>query len=150
PYNFNGLVRHYFLRQAPNVADIQVNFLPKGERSRQSHEIASSLRKPLNKIAALYGANIKIAEVPPGPPVLETLVAEVYGPNYEKQIEIAKKIESIFQNTDGVVDVDSYVEERSAGYHFVIDQSKASIMGVNAHDVAETMQLALTPRTIGL
>lgn len=150
PYNFNGLVRHYFLRQAPNVADIQVNFLPKSERSRQSHEIASSLREPLDKIAAVYGANIKIAEVPPGPPVLETLVAEIYGPNYQKQIEIAKKVEAIFQKTDGVVDVDSYVEERSAGYRFVIDQQKASMMGVSARDVVETMQLALTPRTIGL
>ena len=150
PYNFNGLVRHYFLRQAPNVADIQVNFLSKGERSRQSHQIASSLREPLNRIAALYGANIKIAEVPPGPPVLETLVAEVYGPNYQKQTEIAKKIESIFQNTDGVVDVDSYIEERSTGYRLVIDQQKASMMGVNARDIAETMQLALTPRTVGL
>jgi multidrug efflux pump subunit AcrB len=150
PYNFNGLVRHYFLRQAPNVADIQVNFVPKGERSRQSHQIASSLREPLNRIAALYGANIKIAEVPPGPPVLETLVAEVYGPDYKKQTEIAKNVASIFQNTDGVVDVDSYIEERSAGYRLVIDQQKASMMGVNARDIAETMQLALTPRTVGL
>jgi len=150
PYNFNGLVRHYFLRQAPNVADIQVNFLSKAERSRQSHEIASSLREPLNKVAELYGANIKIAEVPPGPPVLETLVAEVYGPDYQRQIQIAKKIESIFRQTDGVVDVDSYIEEQSPGYRLVIDQQKASMMGVNAKDIADTMQLALTPRTVGL
>jgi len=150
PYNFNGLVRHYFLRQAPNVADIQVNFLSKRERSRQSHAIASSLREPLNKVAALYGANIKIAEVPPGPPVLETLVAEVYGPDYQRQTQIAKKIETIFRQTDGVVDVDSYIEEQSPGYRFVIDQQKASMIGVNARDIADTMQLALTPRTIGL
>lgn len=150
PYSFNGLVRHYFLRQAPNVADIQVNFLSKGDRSRQSHEIGSSLREPLNKIAALYGANIKIAEVPPGPPVLETLVAEIYGPDYKKQIQVAKRIESIFRRTDGVVDVDSYIEENSPGYRLVIDQQKASMMGVNARDIADTIQLALSPRTIGL
>jgi multidrug efflux pump subunit AcrB len=150
PYNFNGLVRHYYLRQGPNVADIQVNFLSKGDRDRQSHAIASSLRAPLHKIASLYNANIKIAEVPPGPPVLQTLVAEVYGPNYEKQTVIARKIESIFQQTDGVVDVDSYIEQQSPGYRLVIDKQKAAMMGVNARDIAETMQLALTPRTIGL
>jgi multidrug efflux pump subunit AcrB len=150
PYNFNGLVRHYFLRHAANVADIQVNFLPKGERSKQSHQIASSLRGPLQKIAARYNANIKIAEVPPGPPVLETLVAEIYGPDYQKQIQIGKKIENIFQKADGVVDVDSYIEEQSPGYRFVIDQQKASMLGVNAREVADTLQLALTPRTVGL
>lgn len=150
PYNFNGLVRHYFLRQGPNVADIQVNFLPKGDRSRQSHQIASSIRGPLDQIASLYGARIKLAEVPPGPPVLETLVAEVYGPDYSKQIQIANKIEKIFQDTDGVVDVDSYVEERSPGYGLVIDKQKAALLGINARDISETLQLALTPRVVGL
>ena len=150
PYNFNGLVRHYYLRQGPAVADIQVNLLSKGDRNRQSHQIASSLRTPLHKIAALYNANIKIAEVPPGPPVLQTLVAEVYGPDYQKQTEIARRIESIFQQTDGVVDVDSYIEQQSPGYRLVIDKQKAAMMEVNARDIAETMQLALTPRTIGL
>jgi multidrug efflux pump subunit AcrB len=150
PYNFNGLVRHYFLRQGPNVADIQVNLLPKGDRSRQSHQIASAIRGPLDQIASFYHANIKVAEVPPGPPVLETLVAEVYGPDYAKQIQIAKTIEGIFRSTDGVVDVDSYVEERSPGFGLVIDKQKAALLGVNASDISETLHLALTPRVAGL
>ncbi|HJZ13538.1 MAG TPA: efflux RND transporter permease subunit, partial [Acidobacteriota bacterium] len=150
PYNFNGLVRHYFLRRNSNVADIQVNFLPKGERSEQSHQLALKLRAHLQKIADLYGANMKIAEVPPGPPVLQTLVAEIYGPDYQKQIQIAKRIQSIFQRTEGVVDVDSYLEEQSPGYRMVVDQQKATMLGVNANHVAETLQIALAPRTVGL
>lgn len=150
PYNFNGLVRHYFLRQSPNAADIQVNFLPRGDRSRQSHEIAASLREPLYRIASRYNANIKIAEVPPGPPVLQTLVAEVYGPDYQRQIAVAKRIEGIFKTTDGVVDVDSYIEEQSPGYRLVIDRQKADLLGVNTQDISNALQLALTPRNIGL
>ncbi len=150
PYNFNGLVRHYFLRHAPNVADIQVNLLPKSKRSLQSHGIATKLRKPLDQIATRYGARIKLAEVPPGPPVLQTLVAEVYGPDYSTQIGIAKKVQSIFERTDGVVDVDSYIEERSPGYRLVINKAKAALLGINAHDITDTVQLALTPRTTGL
>jgi multidrug efflux pump subunit AcrB len=150
PYNFNGLVRHYFLRKGPNVADIQVNLLPKGDRSRQSHAIASAIRGPLDGIASAFNADIKVAEVPPGPPVLETLVAEVYGPDYDRQIGIAKKIETIFRRTDGVVDVDSYVEERSPGYRFVIDKQKAAMLGVNSQEISETFHLGLTPREVGL
>src|SRR5581483_4391900 len=89
PYNFNGLVRHYFLRSQPNQADIQVNLLSRHDRKAQSHEIARRLRPALDKIADSYGARIKVAEVPPGPPVLQTLVAEVYGPDYKGQIELA-------------------------------------------------------------
>jgi len=150
PYNFNGLVRHYFLRRGANVADIQVNLLGKGDRSRQSHQIATAMRGPLQKIAALYNANIKIAEVPPGPPVLQTLVAEIYGPNYERQIQLAKKIQNIFQTTDGVVDVDSYVEEESSGYRFVIDKAKSTLLGINTQDIADTLKIGLTPRVAGL
>lgn len=150
PYNFNGLVRHYFLRQGANVADIQVNFLPKGDRSKQSHRIASSLRAPLDRIASLYDANVKIAEVPPGPPVLQTIVAEIYGPDYSKQIQIAQSVENIFRQTDGVVDVDSYIEKQSPGYRFVIDKQKAVLLGVDPRRISETLQLALTPRAAGL
>jgi multidrug efflux pump subunit AcrB len=96
PYNFNGLVRHYFLRSQPNQADIQVNLLSRHERKAQSHEIARRLRPELDKIAAPFGARIKVAEVPPGPPVLQTLVAEVYGPDYKGQTELAAKIKKIF------------------------------------------------------
>lgn len=106
PYNFNGLVRHYFLRNQPNQADIQVNLLSRHDRAAQSHDIARRLRPELDNIAAPIGARIKVAEVPPGPPVLETLVAEVYGPDYKGQTELAAKIKRIFEGTPGVVDVD--------------------------------------------
>ncbi|HEY4960651.1 MAG TPA: efflux RND transporter permease subunit, partial [Terriglobales bacterium] len=105
PYNFNGLVRHYFLRRGANQADIQVNLLGRKERKTQSHEIAKRLRPGLVAIGNKYGARLKVAEVPPGPPVLQTLVAEVYGPNYEQQMALAKQIKQVFQSTPGVVDV---------------------------------------------
>jgi multidrug efflux pump subunit AcrB len=104
PYNFNGLVRHYYLRQEPNVADIQVNLVPRAERSSQSHEIAQRVRAFLEPIAERFGARIKIAEVPPGPPVLETLVAEIYGPSQQKQIALARQTREMFKRTNGVVD----------------------------------------------
>src|SRR3989338_6350327 len=110
PYNFNGLVRHYFLRQAPHQADLHVNLLPKHERSAQSHDIAKRVRPGIQAIAALYGARVKVAEVPPGPPVLQALVAEVYGPDYERQVAVAEQIRDIFNRTAGIVDVDWYVE----------------------------------------
>src|SRR5437868_6575133 len=105
PYNFNGLVRHYFLRRQPNQADIQVNLPSRHDRKAQSHEIARRLRPELVKLGAPFGARIKVAEVPPGPPVLETLVAEVYGPDYKGQIQLASQIKQVFQTTPGVVDV---------------------------------------------
>src|SRR5436189_2968776 len=108
PYNFNGLVRHYYLRRGANVADIQVNLLPKHARKTQSHEIARRVRPAIQAIAARYGARAKIAEVPPGPPVLQTLVAEVYGPDYEQQRALGRQIKAIFQRTPGVVDTDWY------------------------------------------
>src|SRR6185503_185019 len=97
PYNFNGLVRHYYMRRGPNVADIQVNLLPKGARDLQSHEIAKQVRLRLKPIAEHYGARIKVAEVPPGPPVLEALVAEVYGPNIDRRIALARQIRELFR-----------------------------------------------------
>ena len=110
PFNFNGLVRHYFLREGGNVADIQVNLVSKDERKAQSHEIAKRIRTPLKALGDRYGARVKIVEIPPGPPVLSTLVAEVYGPDFQRQIEIAREIKSIFQKTQDVVDVDWFVE----------------------------------------
>jgi multidrug efflux pump subunit AcrB len=106
PYNFNGLVRHYFLRQAANEADVQVNLLPKGDRSAQSHDIAKRLRQAIQPVGEKYGAKLKVAEIPPGPPVYQTLMAEVYGPNYSQQIEVARQIREEFSKTPGVVDVD--------------------------------------------
>ena len=130
PYNFNGLVRHYFLRRGANQADIQVNLLNRHERSTQSHEIAKRLRPGLVAIGNKYGARLKVAEVPPGPPVLETLVAEVYGPDYKQQMELAKQIKHIFETTPGVVDVDWYVEDPETKYDVKVDLDKAALNGV--------------------
>ncbi len=150
PYNFNGLVRHYFLRQGANQVDIQVNLLNRHERSAQSHDIAKRLRPGLVAIGDKYGARIKVAEVPPGPPVLETLVAEVYGPDYQQQMALAKQIKQIFQSTPGVVDVDWYVEDPQTKYNVVVDLDKAALNGVSAAAVTQTVQMGLTGATAGL
>jgi multidrug efflux pump subunit AcrB len=150
PYNFNGLVRHYFLRRQPNQADIQVNLLSRHERSAQSHEIARKLRPELDKIAAPFGARIKVAEVPPGPPVLETLVAEVYGPDYKGQTDLAAKIKKVFQQTPGVVDVDWYVEDPQTKYDIKVDLDKAALQGVSAAEVTRTVQIGLAGASAGL
>jgi len=150
PYNFNGLVRHYFLRRGPNVADIQVNLLPKGERRAQSHDIARRVRPPIQEIARRYRARVKVAEVPPGPPVRQTLVAEIYGPEYERQIEIARQIRDIFDRTEGVVDVDWSVEDDQPKYRFVVDKEKAALNGVSAEQVAATLRIAAEGTAVGL
>jgi multidrug efflux pump subunit AcrB len=150
PYNFNGLVRRYFLRSQPNQADIQVNLLSRHDRKAQSHDIARRLRPELDKIAAPFGARIKVAEVPPGPPVLETLVAEVYGPDYKGQTELAARIKKIFQETPGVVDVDSYVEDPQQKYDMRVDLDKAALQGVSAAEVARTIQIGLSGESAGL
>ena len=110
PYNFNGLVRHYFLRRAPHLADLQVNLVPKGERPAQSHDVAGRVRQRLVPIAKQFGATVQVAEAPPGPPVLQTLVAEVYGPDPARRMAVAAQIKSIFEQTPGVVDIDWLVE----------------------------------------
>lgn len=150
PYNFNGLVRHYFLRRGANVADIQVNLLEKGNRTAQSHEIAKRVRPHLQEIAEKYGARIKVAEVPPGPPVLQTLVAEIYGPNYERQIEIARQIRNLLDETEGVVDVDWYVEENQTKYNLKINKEKAALNGISAEQIAQTLRLSLDGMNVGL
>ena len=150
PYNFNGLVRHYFLRSGPNVADIQVNFLPKGERSRQSHDVAKAIRPNLKDIADRYNARLQVAEIPPGPPVLQTLVTEVYGPNYDGQIDLATKIRQAYQSTDGVVDVDWYVEAPQTDYRLVIDREKAALNGISSSQIADVLQMALSGQNVGL
>ena len=150
PFNFNGLVRHYYLRQGPNVADIQVNLLPKGERDAQSHEIAKRVRPMIQQIAKKYAARVKVSEVPPGPPVLQTLVAEVYGPDYDRQIEIAKQIRDIFDQTEGVVDVDWYVEDDQTKYRFEVDQEKAALNGIATDQIATTLRIAVDGLPVGL
>ncbi|MFA6956103.1 MAG: efflux RND transporter permease subunit [Thermoanaerobaculia bacterium] len=150
PYNFNGLVRHYFLRRGPNVSDIQVNLLSKDDRDTQSHEIAKRIRTEIAPIATRHGARVKVAEVPPGPPVLQTLVAEIYGPDYKRQIEVAKQVQAIFDTTPGVVDVDSYVEDDQVRYRFVVDKEKAALSGISAEQVDATLRIALSGVDAGL
>ena len=150
PYNFNGLVRHYFLRRGPNVADIQVNLLPKGERREQSHDIAKRVRPEIQRIAAHFGARVKVTEAPPGPPVLQTLVAEVYGPDYDGQIRLADKIRRLFEETPGVVDTDWYVEDAQPKVRFIVDREKAAYNEITAEQVSETLATALGGRESGL
>jgi multidrug efflux pump subunit AcrB len=150
PHNFNGLVRHYFLRHNPNEADIQVNLAPKGNRKAQSHEIAKLARPHIQEIAKKCGARVKIAEVPPGPPVLQTLVAEVYGPDYTRQMALGKQVRDVFEKTEGVVDVDSYIEDDQTKYRVVVDQEKAALNGVSVEQVNTTLRMALEGTGAGL
>ncbi|QYM78319.1 efflux RND transporter permease subunit [Horticoccus luteus] len=142
PFNFNGLVRHYFLRRGSNVADLQVNLVPKHERSAQSHDIAKRVRPRLAAIAARYDAAVAVAEVPPGPPVLQTLVAEIYGPSEEARLHLAEKVREIFRATPGVVDVDWYVEHRQPKTLLRIDAEKAALHGISEATITRTVQMA--------
>jgi multidrug efflux pump subunit AcrB len=152
PYNFNGLIRHYFppFRQKSNVADIQVNLRSKADRRAQSHEIARRLRPLLQRIAVPAGARIKVAEVPPGPPVLQTLVAEVYGDDRAAQLDTARRVLRIFGATPGVVDVDWYVEAPQPGYRFVLDKEKAALYGTSTDQLVETLRAGLGGTAIGI
>jgi multidrug efflux pump subunit AcrB len=150
PHNFNGLVRHYFVRSNPNEADIQVNLAPKSGRKEQSHPIAKRVRPHIEEIAKRYGASIKVAEVPPGPPVLQTLVAEIYGPDYESQMALARQVRDIFEQTEGVVDVDTYMEDDQTKQRLVVDQEKAALNGVSVDQVNQTLRVALGGMDVGL
>ncbi|MBC7963958.1 MAG: efflux RND transporter permease subunit, partial [Steroidobacteraceae bacterium] len=150
PFNFNGLVRHYYLRRAANLSDIQVNLLPKDQRSDQSHAIAKRIRPLVKAIADRYGARVKVAEIPPGPPVLATLVAEVYGPDDSSRAGIAARVKAILARTAGVVDVDWYREDDQQKVTFTVDQQKASLSGIAVEDVARTLSIALEGQDAGL
>ena len=150
PFNFNGLVRHYFMRTASYQADIQINLTDKNERKAQSHDIVKRTREGFAKIAAEYGARIKMAEVPPGPPVLETLVAEVYGPDQETRLEMAAKVKQVFKDTEGVADVDWYVDDNQGTQRFLVDQEKANLAGVTVGSVNQALSTALGGLSVGL
>jgi multidrug efflux pump subunit AcrB len=150
PFNFNGLVRHYFLRRGDNVADIQVNLTPRHERSDQSHAIAGRTRELLQPIASKYAARIKVAEVPPGPPVLQTLVAEIYGPDYQRQIDLARKIREAMDRTPGVVDVDWSVEDQQREMRFHVDRLKTSLAGVSLAELQQTVESGIQGSSAGL
>ena len=142
PFNFNGLVRHSYLRCGPNVADIQVNLVGKDERAAQSHAVAKRVRERLLPLAQAHGATFAVSEVPPGPPVLQTLVAEVYGPDEAARVSLAAKVKDVFRSTPGVVDVDWYVEAPHPEVVFVVDQAKAAGRGLGIGDVATHLQVA--------
>ena len=148
PITFNGLVRHYDLRGGSNMADIQVNLIDKEERDAQSHEIASLFRPEIQKIAKKFNANVKIVEVPPGPPVLSTIVGEVYGPDYDEQIKIADQIQQILKKTSDVVDVDWMVEDAQTEYNFIIDKEKAMLNGIAPQQITHTLYTALSNKAV--
>ncbi len=150
PINFNGLVRHYYLRRGDNKADIQVNLVHKGERKSQSHDIAKRVRPGVQEIAARYGANAKIVEIPPGPPVLSTIVAEIYGPDLNSQIALAKEVRNAFASTPGVVDVDWLVEHDQKVYDLVINKERAAFRGVTPEQIAQTLRMSLAGVDVGL
>ncbi|MGO4821218.1 MULTISPECIES: efflux RND transporter permease subunit [unclassified Flavobacterium] len=143
PITFNGLVRHYDLRGGSNMADIQVNLLHKEDRKLQSHDIAKDVRPQIQKIAAKYGANVKIIEVPPGPPVLSTLVAEIYGPDYKQQIKVARQVKDILHKTEGIVDIDWTVEDNQTEYKLEVDKEKAMSNGIAPQQIVGNLTYLL-------
>jgi multidrug efflux pump subunit AcrB len=150
PFNFNGLVRHYFLRAGPNVGDVQVNLFPKGERARQSHEVAVAVRPMIDSIARRYDAAVKVAEIPPGPPVLATLVAEVYAADDSARLEAARAVKRVFETTPGVVDVDWTVEAPQQKRVFRVDRVRAAQAGASVEQITRTLYLALSGGSAGL
>ncbi len=143
PINFNGLVRQYYLRAVPEKGDLQVNLADKHHRSRQSHQIASALRERIEAIGKKNGGVAKVVEVPPGPPVMSPIVAEVYGPDYAGQISVGKQIRSAFEQTKDIVAVDDYIEADSRKFVLHVLQSKAAQLGVAQSDIVEVVGMGL-------
>jgi len=144
PINFNGLVRQYALRNAPEQGDLQVNLADKSKRHRKSHEIAQSVRPKLEEIARRWGARLKVVEVPPGPPVLSPIVAEVYGPDETGRIRVAKKVREALAATPDIVGIDDSVEDAAPRIILKVDQAKAALAGVSRRDVVETLRIGLS------
>ncbi len=149
PINFNGLVRQYYLREGPNVGDIQVNLVDKHDRDKKSHEIALMMREPLQDIGSRYNANVKIVEVPPGPPVMSPLVVEIYGPNYTDQLDIAEDVTELLKNTPDIIDVDNSVEANIDRLILKVDRSKAVLLGISQTAVVNAVQAVLAGSDIG-
>jgi multidrug efflux pump subunit AcrB len=150
PYTFNGLVRHYFLRRQSNLADLQVMLVDKDRRKDQSHTVAKRIRERLDPVATGLGARIQVVEVPPGPPVLQTLVAEVYGPDAQRRLDLARTVRTTFEHTPGVVDVDWYVESPQRKWQLDVDAEKAAAAGVSSAEVASVVQMAAGGAPAGL
>jgi multidrug efflux pump subunit AcrB len=150
PFNFNGLVRHYFMRSGPNVADVQVNLVAKGDRSRQSHAIAVGVRPAIDSIARAYDASAKIAEIPPGPPVLSTLVAEVYAGDDSARLMAAREVKRVFETTPGVVDVDWTIESPQEKRIFRVDRVRATEAGASVEQITQALYLGLSGAPAGV
>ena len=150
PFNFNGLVRHYFMRSGANVADVQVNLLPKGDRKRQSHAIAVAVRPSVDSIAQRFGASAKVAEIPPGPPVLSTLVAEVYAADDSTRIAAAVAVKRVFEHTPGVVDVDWTVDAPQGERSFRVNRDRVAASGASVEQVTQVLYLALSGAPVGM
>jgi multidrug efflux pump subunit AcrB len=143
PINFNGLVRQYYLRQSPHQGDIQVNLVDKHARDRKSHEIAAGTRPALAEIGRRYGANVKVVEVPPGPPVLAPLVAEIYGLDYARQMQVATRVRALFEATPDLVDVDDTIEAPQEKLVFAVDRARAARLGVGQQAIAAAITTAV-------
>jgi multidrug efflux pump subunit AcrB len=143
PINFNGLVRQYYLRESPELGDLQVNLVDKHERSRRSHEIALAVRPALAAIGRKFGASVQIVEVPPGPPVLAPLVAEIYGPSYAEQRRMAAGVRAVFDATPDIIDIDDSLEAPARRQVIDIDRQKAALFGVSQAQIVEALTTAL-------
>lgn len=149
PFNFNGLVRHYYLRQNPWQADIQVQLVDKGDRQRTSHEIAVEAREKLSPIAHARGARVQIVEMPPGPPVLQSVVAEIYGPDADVRRRIALDLEHMFVRAPSLDDVDSFLQAPHSVWHFIVERDKALQRGVTVDAVNRTLEAAIGGMVVG-
>ena len=145
PMDFNGMVRQYYLRNGGHLGEVRINLLPKDSREQQSHEIALRIRPDIERLGKQYGANLKIVEIPPGPPVIASLVAEIYGPpeaDIDRLVAVSKRIRTDMENTEGVVDVDDFSEAPHDKVHFRLNREKAALSGVNVAQVTETLRTA--------
>jgi multidrug efflux pump subunit AcrB len=148
PINFNGLVRQYYLRSGPEIGDLQVNLVDKHERDRKSHEIAQAIRPAVETIAKEHGADVKVVEVPPGPPVMSPIVAEIYGPDYDAQIRVAKQVRKVFEQSEGIVAIDDTVEDDAQRFVVRVLQNKAAMAGVAQKDVVTAMKMGLSGENV--
>ncbi len=149
PFNFNGLVRHSYLRNKPWYGDIQVQLIPKGERTRSSSQLADLARKMLTPIAKKMGARIEVVEMPPGPPVLQTMVAEIYGPDAKTRRQVARDMRDLFGKAKTVVDEGSYLQAPFKSWRFVIDREKASRRGVSVANINRQLEMAMGGYKLG-
>lgn len=148
PINFNGLVRQYYLRSGPEVGDLQVNLTDKHQRERKSHEIAQAIRPAIEAIAKKHGADVKVVEVPPGPPVMSPIVAEIYGPDYDAQIRVAKQVRAVFEQSAGIVAIDDTAEDDAQRFVVRVLQNKAAVAGVTQRDIVATMKMGLSGENV--